>query len=213
MESSSNTLPWKVHSDSVVGANAAFLWLAIPKNASRSLLRVFETRGQRLGDLADGAPMKEWLRQASLPAWSFAAVRHPEARLVSAWMNKVVIPPNTPNQATLWANNPGLVAGMSLDSFLDWLTDAIKAKGVDAHWRPQHHFICDKAGVRRVDFLARCEQLARDLGVIGDRIGSIADLPRLNPTTGEEQRLELTTIQKRRIQAICARDYEILGYD
>ena len=149
----------------------------------------------------------------SAPAWSFAAVRHPEARVVSAWMNKLQRPPATEGQAKLMRANPGLAEGMSLDAFIDWLAQNVSARGVDAHWRPQHHFICDRHNVRRVSFLARCERLDEDLRSVADRLGPLEALQRVNVTAGEGGGVELTRGQRATIRDIYARDFEVLGYD
>jgi hypothetical protein len=213
MSDEPNLLPRKVLAESIVADDGAFLWLCIAKNASRSLLQLLKPRGKRLIELAGDRHFRDWLAQADLPAWSFAAVRHPEARLVSAWMNKLQRPWPTEAQARLMRSNPGLVEGMSLDAFIDWLGEHVPDRGVDPHWRPQHHFICDRHGVRRASFVARCERLGEDLRSVADHLGPLEDLPWLNATGGEGGVPNLTTRQRTAIRDIYAADFELFGYD
>ena len=209
-----HALPRKVHGDSILADDGSFLWLAIPKNASRSLRQWLSPRGRSVRELAGGERLQDWLARADLPAWSFAAVRHPEARVVSAWTNKLQSPPDTPSQARLMADNPGLVPGMTLDAFIGWLAETVpNGRAVDNHWRPQHHFIYDRQGVRRVDHIVRCEQLAQDLATATDRLGGLEGLPWLNRTGGADGPVALAPHQRRAVRDIYARDFELLGYD
>jgi hypothetical protein len=80
------------------------------------------------------------------PKFSFVFVRHPEARVVSAWRNKVYAPPRTPAQAKLMERSPGLAVGMGLNDFIEWLAEAFQRGPVDKHWRRQSDYVCDRQG-------------------------------------------------------------------
>jgi hypothetical protein len=207
------SLPRIIYSGSMIANDGRFLWYAIPKNASCSLLRLLEDRARRLADITPGNP-RDWMASAVLPSWSFAAVRHPAARVVSVWRDKLVAPPRTENQARILERCPGLSTGMSLSAFIDWLGRTVPQRQyIDKHWRPQHHFISARSGELAVDRLIRCERLDIDLKDIADRIGPIDDLRWINRTSGTGGDLSLSDADHRIIRDVYARDFELLGYE
>jgi hypothetical protein len=203
-------LPRYVSPESIAAHDGGFLWLCIPKNASRSLIALLGARGRALGELAPAGGLRAWMKTAELPAWSFAVCRNPYARVVSAWRNKIAAPPDTPAQARLIAENPGLEPGMSLSAFVAWLEEAVARGGpIDHHWSPQSDFICDRSGRRWVSHVARMESLAGDLHAMADRLGGMEDLPWLTRTASRPDDLAgLSVEDRRRIRTAYAADFE-----
>lgn len=208
------TLPRFVNPESIAADDGGFLWLCIPKNASRSMVALLGPRGRRLGDLAPAGGLRAWMRTAELPAWSFAVCRDPHARIASAWRNKIAAPPDTPAQARLMAENPGLEPGMSLSAFVAWIEQAA-ADGVplDPHWRPQSDFVCDAGGRLWVSDLVRMESLEQDLRAFADRLGGLCDLPwRTRSASTAEETADLSPDDRSRIRDIYRADFELFGY-
>lgn len=189
---------------SIVAHDGSFLWRAIPKNASTSLRKLLGPRGMTLQELDQAG--------AVTPSWSFAVVRHPERRVVSAWLNKLNPKRLNDGHAHIMDRHPDLRLGMPLEDFVDWLADELaRPTPADPHWCPQNHFIFDKRGARLADHLVRFESLAADLSTIEDRIGPTGELKH-HGGTGSEGVVVPSTVS-RKLRKIYASDFELLAYD
>jgi hypothetical protein len=212
---SAEGVPRYVHPDTVIGHEHRFVWYCIPKNASRSILRALTDggRGQRIA-LLGAAGRRARLLSQPRPAFAFAFVRDPFARIASAWMNKIESPPDTPAQARLFAMNAGLCAGMSLDDFVEWVRQDLRSVGrVDPHWRPQADFVTDATGRLCVDFLGRLEALDDDFAAVESRIGPVEGMRHRNRSRIENDPARLLSPRAAAIvREVYARDFEVLGY-
>ncbi len=208
-------LPPYVYSESMVGPDGAFLWYCIPKNASRSLLKMLRARSaKRILDLAGGVDPRAWLESRPLPAFTFAFVRHPYERLTSAWRNILAEPASQRALPALFDRMPGLVAGISVDEFVSWLAANYGNGGIDKHWRRQTDFICDEHGPC-VDFVGRVESLRADLVAIEVRIGTLGRLAHKNRSTADAvaATTPLSSRSRAIIQEIYRSDFEAFGFE
>jgi chondroitin 4-sulfotransferase 11 len=197
--------PLYVHADSVAGPNFDWIWYCIPKNASRSLLRVLvNVGGVRLGKDA-----RDRITQQT-PKLSFAFVRHPEARVISAWRNKVLNPP--PTTVKLMKGSPGLRAGMALNDFVEWLAEATQRKKINEHWRPQSDFVCGGDGKVVANFVGKVERLEADFEQVRAQVGTLDPIPRLNAIPSQADEV-LTARSRDILRDIYRKDFDAFGYD
>ena len=112
--------------------------------------------------------------------FSFAFVRNPWSRVVSAYLNKFqsVNVTSEPVIAAL-RRYPAqeLTANVSFREFIEFLARGNPRK-FDEHWRPQYLFLKDM----RLDFLGRFEHLSRDFAWVQERLEIETPLPHHNPT-------------------------------
>jgi hypothetical protein len=208
-------LPRFIHGDSVIGPGFRFVWYSIPKNASGSILRTLTTSGcgRRLAEIAPGNPDK-WIRRQARPEFSFVFVRNPFARVVSAWLDKIHSPSDSPGQTFIFERNPGLHAGMPLDQFVEWLSENLRSSTQpNPHWRRQTDFVTDASGETRVDFIGRVENIDRDFASAARHIGVAAKLPHRNrsPITNDPARL-LSAHAQTLVKEAYPSDFEMFGY-
>ncbi|MFN0016984.1 MAG: sulfotransferase family protein [Pirellulaceae bacterium] len=117
----------------------------------------------------------------------FAFVRNPWARLVSAYLNRMltVSEISKPILRTIQtcrgaAPEKPLEADASFEEFVDAL-GCERPPNFDAHWRPQHFFLRRN----RFDFIGKIESLEEDFRKVQERLRTDLALPRLNSTPYE----------------------------
>ena len=203
--------PVFIYNDSVIGPNFEWLWYCIPKNASRSLLRLFTAAGgARLRDFDDEARSSITHQNVK---FSFAFARHPETRVVSTWRNKISRAPATPAQSKLIQKSPGLREGMELNEFVEWLGEALhRRRAVDKHWRPQSDYVCDKDGAIAVSFVGKIERLETDLAFVQPHVGDLEPLLHKNATVAEPDET-LSDRSREILRYVYRRDFHIFGYE
>lgn len=166
----------------------------------------------------EGSPFDNDIRNLDWAedAFIFTFVRNPYARLVSAYLNKVLPPHDRvwPEFATRHGLDPK--QPISFDAFVEFIA-GIALEQHDPHWRPQHiNTLHPFVKPNFVGDLARMDALLPDLlaRLFPGRItGSVA---RRQHSTGADgsYRSHLTdpgTIA--RIRSIYAGDFELFGYD
>jgi len=67
--------------------------------------------------------------------------------------------------------------GLPLDPVQSWV-----------HFRPQQWFVCDDAGVLKVDFVGRFERIEEDFAYVAERLGLPCSLPRTNASAHRDYR-------------------------
>jgi hypothetical protein len=208
--------PRFVYRESLWCEAPSFLWYCIPKNASRSLVRMLTAKGgRRISDIAPDVEPRAWVRATPRPALRFAFVRDPYQRLISAWRNKVGAPTqNAKGSARLFALNPGLQPGASLDDFVDWLGRNYAAHGPDKHWRRQCDYICDETGALCVDVIGTVETLAADMARLGEALGPFELIAHTNKSrrTPDEPAPAMSDRARAIVQDIYREDFERFGY-
>lgn len=171
--------------EKIVSSRYRFLWIAVPKAASRSLIAALMSadpdadliRGRTLQEIFTARPeVRHWFR--------FAFVRHPFARTRSFWADKHSRALRQ-RKARRYFIDPyhGLEPGMTFDAFCRWLETPFGSDAfADRHWLSQHLHLRDDGEEPLPGFVGRCERLEEDWREVADRLGfPRRGLPRLNP--------------------------------
>ena len=174
-------------------------FIPIPKNAGTSIISaMFRLKGS-VERIHDTKPKFEyWAADDARP--TFAVIRHPVARFVSVWYNKVYAP-HRPDTALIkkWGMRPG----MPLGEFLTAMEDA-GVDNVDRHMAPQRSFLPD--GFSKTVHLLDHDNLAAEWRAAGLE-GLYKPLPSLNATKRDS--LQLDEDQWRRIVNLYREDFEL----
>ncbi len=161
---------------------------------------------RRMNDiLRPGAPEVEKL-------YRFTFVRHPYARFLSFYRNKIS-EPDSPAMTRRFAKQ-GFAAGMSVDAVLD-VIEATPVRELDPHLIPQSELVY-RGGASLVEFIGRVERLADDVKVIENRAGISLNLPHLNRAAGaglERARQFLAEPACLRLRRIYNQDFERFAYE
>ncbi|HEY5412170.1 MAG TPA: sulfotransferase family protein [Caulobacteraceae bacterium] len=207
-------MPRRMSGESMLGPGQRYLWLCIPKNASRSIATMLGDAGAaRLMESYQGPLTGEWASANLQPLYVFAFVRNPYARALSAWLNKVRPAPPSHNAAALHARHPGLRSGMDFDEFVQWLGGAYPRGQIDKHWAIQSDFICGNEGPK-TDFVGRVETLEADMAALAEMTGDLGPVPRKNVTQKSEGPTEEAISRRSRdvLHSIYREDFERFGY-
>jgi Sulfotransferase family len=182
--------------------SAAVRYIEVPKCASTSIKLALAA--------SDGVDCRayphacgQWRRCPGdfVPCEVFTFVRHPLARLQSAWREKV----KTGKARKLGGSCP-LPLGASFADFVRWVTSH-PARSVDKHWRPQTLLLAVQPPC---DFIGRIERLREDWAQLQDRHG-LPDLPHVNesPSVNVEP---LDAATRLAIERFYSADLEAFGY-
>jgi len=133
---------------------------------------------------------------------SFAFVRHPLRRMVSAWAN-----PDGDLLEHARARNVRL-AGVGFEEFV---AGAVRLD--HPHVRPQSEFILRGDGSVAVDEVGRFERLHADFSRICGRFGISAELPHRNPAHRSLREGEITPRARELVAGRYATDFEAFGYE
>jgi hypothetical protein len=141
----------------------------------------------------------------------FTFVRHPLARFLSFYRNKIgeVRPEDTEQRFV----RLGLQGGMSLAEVIERVL-ALPRADLDPHLVPQSHLVMD--GKRpRVDFIGRLERFAEDLETVEKKAGVRLDVGSLNASVSpvaKDFRTELGEENAQRLSALYHDDFTHFGY-
>ncbi|MFC2966837.1 sulfotransferase family 2 domain-containing protein [Acidimangrovimonas pyrenivorans] len=169
------------------------------------------------------ADISQWrdLRDALVNAVSFSTVRQPESRAVSAFFDFFVKRQNDEAPKHLdrieafgFSRRDDL--GYRFDVYLDYVEANLAHSDLrtDPHFRPQH--INLGHGAFTLTHVGRVETLDADLQHVAELAG--IELPRPDSLTDARKNRSGSTAfapslaQRRRIEALYARDYELYGY-
>ena len=206
--------------EKVVSRKYRFVWLCVPKVASRSMiaeLRVADPgaeviRGRTLDEILEGRPeTRDYFR--------FAFMRHPVDRALSFYADKHALALRD-RESRLWFIDPwyGLETGMSFVQLCRWLdTPWGSDTFADRHWLSQHRQIASTDG-RLPDFIGHWETLEADWRSVAERLGMPwRPLPRLNARPqGAEVDTRIDTRMDADTEALLRRryaaDFRLGGY-
>lgn len=220
--------PADLRAEKLVSDTYRFLWVGIPKCATRSLLTaLFREPSFDYQCREVTSPLSSLCQDPQIGGYfKFAFVRNPWARVVSCYENKIN-GPRSGLAADIARRSPELHEGMSFEQFVEFLTQGIGGadKRADRHWLSQHLMLCDSQGDLLVDYIGKFESLEQDLA---DAFGRLElpppELPHLNTrfgwTAGEEAAFDpyhYRTFYTDRTRALIenryARDIELFGYN
>ncbi len=174
-------------SEYLVNHRHRFVLCPIPKVASSSLKQWFISTldATDLPADASGRPhlaLAEWSRgqdKTNIDGYRFVAfVREPARRLVSAYLQKVVVRwdvPESPGRAVVQqvqrrsAHKIDYERGITFREFVKAVCERPEAE-MDVHWRPQHTFLPSAFPRANIDLLGRVENFEDDLMRINETI-------------------------------------------
>jgi len=141
----------------------------------------------------------------------FAFVRHPLARLYSAYTNKIADAGNA-NRRNIFECH-GIHFGISFPEFLEKVC-AIPDNKIDRHLRSQSWFLCDSKGNLIPDFIGHLETFDKDWLSLCAKIPSLGPVPHKNKSAhGQDYRSKYTPETEQLARTRYARDFERFGYE
>ena len=164
-----------LRAEKILSKRYRFLWLGVPKAASRSLIAALR-RADPGARLINDLSLDELylVHPEARDYFSFAFLRHPCTRILSFYADKHVRGCGNPD-AQHWFIRPwhGLRPGMGFDELCRWLyTPCGSDAFADRHWLSQsRQVICAHGEVP--DYLGRYETLEQDWNTLRKRL----DLP------------------------------------
>ena len=206
-----------LRAEKIVSRRYRFLWICIPKVASRSLLEALLSADPD-ADLIEGSTIGEIF--AACPDvrgyYSFAFMRHPGCRALSFWGDQYVRLAGTPAAYRDFIEPyHGVREGMPFAEFCRWLDTPYGSDAfANCHWLSQHRQIRLPGG-GLPDYIGCFERLDADWQALTARLGlPPRTLPRLrvgpaSVTAAEHLHGETAALLRRRY----AKDFLLGGYD
>ena len=209
--------------EKIVSARHRFLWLCVPKVASRSLIAALTeadpdallVRDASVGEVYD-------LHPAARGYFTFAFVRHPYERALSFHAELAT---NHGKRRALLRPCHGVAEHGGFEDVCRWLSTPYGSDAfADRHWLSQHLQL--RVGRRRSpDFVGRFESLEDDVNAVAAHLGlRLPKLPLLNAAVGDATSPEAVG-RDRALRAAClssgckallhtryARDFELGCY-
>lgn len=145
--------------------------------------------------------------------WTFAFVRDPWDRLVSAY--SYLKQGGWHRGQGEWGEIDRAWADRyATGSFDDFVRHTLRPEMLHStvHLMPQHYWICDDRGRIRVDWVGRYERLAEDFAAVARRLGVGATLPLINASDRAPFTFYYTEETAAMVGRIYQRDCEIFGY-
>ncbi len=170
--------------------NEGFAYLPIPKVATSSICAsLLNTQGAKAGIFDFKVFEKQFsqhfgpnaVREASNGLKLFAFVRHPLARLYSAYADKLIKAPQR-GQRNVFSCH-GFEFGMSFDAFVEGVC-AMEDRHLDRHLRSQAWFLCDSNGLMP-DFIGHLESFGADWDRLSATIPTLGAIAHLNLAAGK----------------------------
>ena len=217
--------------EKVITDKYRFLWVGIPKVATRSILTALYR--EPAVDIAGKEVNEElWrlLKQNEIfhEYFKFAFVRNPWARIVSSYLNKIWRF-REDTQRDIINRYSALRFRMPFEKFIRFLLDdpSGRDEGANRHWMSQHVFVTGDNGEILVDFIGKMENLKKDFATVCRRIGlPEIHLPWLNSREGWKvdnqllnqkdpfyYRTYFTDETRELVRKRYRKDIEIFGYD
>lgn len=193
-------------------------YIQIPKIATRSIRHAFG-ESELMRPYADFRQFERACSQHMAPAevrrqfadyYIFAFVRHPLARLYSAYVNKIVDAEKI-GERNIFENH-GMRFGMPFGEFVERVAD-IEDGDIDRHLRSQTWFLCDEQGMVPTR-VGRMEQFADEWQALRERFPLLPEIAHKNKGAGEAAYLEHYTPRTLELaQARYRQDFLTFGYE
>ena len=151
--------------------------------------------------------------------FKYTFVRHPESRILSAFLDKIIAKKSPYERHISTLRNRGYLDGgdisRNFDVFLDYVEDSLNENALltDSHWR--HQSINVGFFDIKYDLIGRVESFTKDVDVIlramglSRREGGIFNKSARNES---QKGYDLSKSQKLRVSKIFAIDYDNFGY-
>lgn len=179
-----------------VGHEPAFVWFQIPKVASRTIrYHLFEH-----SDLSFRSGSRLLPPSVLRGRYTFAFVRNPWDRLVSAWADKVV-------RRDTYGLPDDVRASFPL--FVRWIADTVDLATADRHIRHQHVMVDRDI----VDFVGRFETFSRDFDAVCRRLGLPPCEDRRNASPHDSYERYYDRELAALVGRLYAEDVEAFGYE
>lgn len=180
-----------------------FVWYRVAKVATRTIRHHCETHGVSMD--VDHAMRIRYPLASFADYFTFAFVRDPLDRFVSAWHDKVV-------DHNYYDFDTATHERMQrVEEFARWTAgqDLSAVPGTDQHLTLQSRMI----DLNRVDFVGRLETFDRDFGEVCERIGApaVPTLPKNQTAPGGRDR-QVSQELRELVGRMYARDYQLFGY-
>lgn len=182
------------------------IFIHIPKAAGTSVTNAL------FGPVSRHVPYFEYERanpSKFTKYYKFTFVRNPWDRLLSAYIFLKKGGLNEMDRA--WAEE-NLARFESFEQFVvEWVNEENVWSW--AHFIPQYHFVCDKSGAMKMDFVGRQENIDKDFDVIKKQLGLEVELPVLNQTRVRSHHESYTEETREIVARVYARDIELFNYE
>ena len=180
-----------------------FVWFRVAKVATRTIRHHFETNAVVLD--VDHAMRVRYPLAVFADYLTFAFVRDPLDRFVSAWHDKVV-------NANYYAfDEPTHQRMQRVEEFALWTAthDLAALPGTDQHLTLQSRMI----DLNRVDFVGRLETFDRDFAEVCERVGApaVPTAPQ-NQTAPAGRDRQVSDELRDLVAGMYRRDYQVFGY-
>lgn len=183
-----NILPLQnnLMSEKLVSKEHEFLYIGVPKAATRSILSVL--RDEKFATSEFNEPISTHLQEnpSHKEYFVFSFVRNPWSRILSTWKNKIANP-NEEAPRIIIDRFEELYYNMPFEEFVNFVCDSEYGNDIhgDRHWTSQHQFLKDNEGNMVPDYIGRLENLELDFQHVLSRLGfENIVLPWLNTRRG-----------------------------
>ncbi|GAA1934157.1 sulfotransferase family 2 domain-containing protein [Nocardioides hwasunensis] len=180
-----------------------FVWYRVAKVATRTIRHHFESHDVTMD--VDHAMRIRYPLAAYADYLTFAFVRDPLDRFVSAWHDKVV-------DNNYYRFEPDQLERMqTIEEFARWTAaqDLAAVPGTDQHLTLQSRMI----DLNRVDLLGRLETFDRDFAEVCQRVGApaVPTAPKNQTAPGGRDR-QVSDELRELVATMYRRDYQVFGY-
>lgn len=185
-----------------------FIFIHIPKNAGISIAK--SLIGEQVGHMTALTFRAIFGKKNFEEYFKFTFVRNPFTRLVSAYefLQNGGYGPSDIKPVSIVRQY------RTLEDFVLQYLSPTTAKAL-AHFRPQHHFICDSFDNIMVNYIGRFEHLDTDYEYIREKTGIGESLKKINITKNKKQNKDDYYNNSRVIQKVIeiyAKDFDLFEY-
>ncbi len=173
-------------SEKLYSTEHKFLYIGVPKAATRSILSVLRSNEFTTSEFNE--PISNHLEEnpSHNDFFIFSFVRNPWSRILSTWKNKIANP-NEEAPRVIIDRFEELYYKMPFEEFVDFVCNSESGNDElgDRHWTSQHLFLEDNQGNLVPDYIGRLENLEQDFSYALSKIGfDNVSLPWLNTRRG-----------------------------
>lgn len=167
--------PYDLTPLTIISHKYKFIYIGIPKTATRSFVNAFYHEGKDVYDseMFETKKAYEQILKKYPDYFKFSFTRHPYDRILSCYNSKIGHHDlSLLKRARIMSFYKELKPGMSLEKFVDWLCNADEGrdKYADRHWMSQHKFLRNQDNTAITDMCGKYETLEKDLKTIMNKV-------------------------------------------